>query len=764
MANPFEEGEDVVSNAPPTQTTTHYRTCPLCEATCGLELEVADGTVQQIRGDSDDVFSQGFICPKATGLKSLHEDPDRVRTPLIKRNGKFEPATWQEAFTEIERRLTPILTTHGRNAVGVYLGNPNVHNIEAAIYSRVFLKALGTRNIFSASTVDQMPKHVSSGLMFGDALSIPIPDVDRTDFLLILGANPLESNGSLLTAPDLRGRLRKIRERGGRVVVVDPRRTRTAEAADEHHFIRPGTDAMFLFALVNVLFDENLTAPGELAAISNGLDQVAELSAAFAPETVEQACGISASEIRRLARELAAAPSAAVYGRMGTCTQAFGTVSSWLIDVLNVLTGNLDRPGGAMFTMPAVGGANTSGKPGEGRGMAIDRWNSRVRGLPEVMGELPVACMAEEIDTAGEGQIRALFTLAGNPVVSTPNSGRLKQAFGQLDLMVSLDIYINETTSQADVILPAPSALERVHYDLPFYLLSVRNIANFSPAVLERDPTTISEWEQLLHLSAIATGQGADAEISVFDDMVINLLVQREVADSHSPLSGRAAEQLVSELEPRRGPTRVLDWFLRSGPHGDHFGANPDGLTLETLEKAPHGIDLGPLQPRLPELLRTPSGKIELAPAPIVADIDRLIAGIDQQPNDSMVLIGRRQLRSNNSWMHNVSQLVRGNDRCTAQVHPTDASRLGLVDGGPVKITSRCGTITVPTQITDAVMTGVVSVPHGWGHDDPAAQLSVAAQHAGANSNLLADEALTDNVSGNAVLNGIAVELTPAKI
>ena len=464
-----------------------------------------------------------------------------------------------------------------------------------------------------------------------------------------------------------------------------------------------------------------------------------------------------------MARELASAERAAVYGRIGTCTQEFGTLASWLVDVLNVVTGNLDRVGGAMFTKAAAGSSNTRGTPGKGKGMRVARWRSRVRGLPEAIGELPVAGLAEEIDTPGDGQVRALFTLAGNPVVSTPNAGRMRRAIEGLDLMVSVDIYVNETTRHADVILPAPSPLYRSHYDLALYQLAARNVANYSPAILELDDSQMPEWHTLLRLAGIAAGQGPDADLEAFDDLVIGSLVARDLQDPASPLAGRDAGELIAALAPRRGPERMLDWMLRSGPYGDHFGDDPDGLTLAKLEAAPHGIDLGPLEPRIPEVLRTESGKIELAPEPIVADVERLRAAAARHRNGDIVLIGRRQLRSNNSWMHNVPHLVRGKERCTVHVHPDDAERLDLEDGGLASVRSERGAVEVTVEVTDGIMPGVVSIPHGWGHDDPEAKLEVAAAHPGANSNLLADEMAVDVPSGNAVLNGIPVELAPVR-
>jgi anaerobic selenocysteine-containing dehydrogenase len=723
----------------------HYRTCPFCEATCGLEIETDGRDVLSIRGDEDDVLSHGFICPKAYGLKELHEDPDRLTTPLVRRDGELVEASWEEAFEEIDRHLPPILEKHGRNAAAAYIGNPNAHNLSALVYGSAWLRALGSQNIYSASTVDQMPKQVSSGLMFGTMLSVPVPDVDRTDHLLILGANPLVSNGSLLTAPDMRGRMRGIRERGGKVVVIDPRRSRTAEEADEHHFIRPGTDAHLLLGIASTLVEEGLDEPGRLAEHTNGLDEVRELVGQFPPERVSPVCGIAPEDIRRMARELAAAERAAVYARIGTTTQEFGTLASWLVDVVNVLTGNLDREGGAMFTLAAAGQRNTVGEPGKGKGVNLGRWGSRVRGLPESFGELPVACLAEEIETPGEGQVRALITVAGNPVVSTPNSGRLERAIESLEFMLSVDIYVNETTRHADVILPGPEPLEKSHYDLALYQLAVHNVANYSPPVFPRNGSGPDEWQVSLRLAGILSGQGASADVEALDDLVARTVAQRSFPD-------RDPDEVLAEVEPRRGPERVLDLMLRAGPYD---------LTLADLEANPHGVDLGPHRERIPEALRTPSGKIELAPEPIVADLERVRASLDRR-NGGMVLIGRRQLRSNNSWMHNLNALVKGKDRCTMHLNPEDAERLGLADGARALVRSAAGEIEAPVEITDAIMPGVVSIPHGWGHDTPGVRMRVASEHPGVNSNVLADESMVDPLSGNAVLNGIPVEVSPA--
>jgi len=746
-------------------TRTVYRTCPLCEATCGLELRLEGRDIALVRGDRDDVFSHGFLCPKGTALKQLESDPDRLRRPLVRRGDDWLEVSWDDAFDEVERGLAPILEEHGRDAVAVYLGNPNVHNLAGTLYNRVLLQALGTGNVYSASTVDQMPKQVSAGLMFGAALSIPIPDVDRTDHLMVLGANPFASNGSLMTAPDFPGRLRALRARGGKLVVVDPRRSKTAEEADEHLFIRPGTDAHFLFAIVHTLFADGLVSLGNVADNVNGVEEVELLARHFAPTAVAPVCGIDAETILRSAHELASAPRAAVYARIGTCTQEFGTLASWLVDVVNALTGNLDREGGALFTKPAAGSANTGGTPGIGRGVRFGRRHSRVRGLPEVFGELPVVCLAEEIDTPGEGQVRGMITVAGNPVLSTPDSGRLDRALASLEFMVSVDIYRNETTRHANVILPPEGALARGHYDLAFYQLSIRNVANYSPPVVDLEPDEMAESEILLRLAGIAAGDGAAADPAALDDFVVAGLVQRAVQRTGSNVEGRDPEELMEALSPRRGPERIIDLMLRTGPYGDGFGADPSGLSLAVLEANPHGVDLGPLEPRVPEVLRTPSGKIELAPEPIVEDVARLRESLTRRRNGDMVLIGRRDLRSNNSWMHNVDVLVRGKDRCTLHLHPDDATRLGLENGASACVRSRRGEVAVTVEVTDAIMPGVVSIPHGWGHDRDGAGLSVAAKRPGVNSNLLADGELFDPLSGNAVLNGIPVRveaLTPA--
>jgi anaerobic selenocysteine-containing dehydrogenase len=747
-----------------TRTKISYATCPLCEATCGLEIETCEREIIAIRGDAQDVFSHGYICPKAYSLKELHADPDCIREPMVRRSDRWIKVSWDDAFAEIEHGLMPILDEYGRDSLAIYVGNPNAHNIASLLYLPALLQTAKTHNFFSASTVDQMPKHVAVGLMFGTLFSIPVPDLERTEYLLLLGANPLVSNGSLMTAPDMRGRLRSLRQRGGKVVVIDPYRTRTAQEADEHHFIKPGHDAYFLFALVNTLFAEGLAAPGKLTEHIAGLEQVRVLAEPFTPERVATTCGIDASTIRTIARELAAAPRAVVYGRIGTCTQEFGTLNSWLVDVLNVLTGNLDLEGGAMFPKAAAGARNSTGTPGQGRGVRFGRWKSRVRGLPEIYGELPASCLAEEIDTPGQGQVMALITLAGNPALSTPNSDRLQRALSTLKFMVSIDIYLNETTRYANVILPPPPVLARSHYDLALYQLAVHNVANYSAPVIEREAGALDEWELFLRLAGILAGQGPEADHSTLDDLVISTLIQREVGQEGSTIEKREVSELLEALSPRRGPERILDFLLRSGPYGDAFGRH-DGISLETLESHPHGVDLGPLQPRIPEVLRTPSGKIELAPQPIAEDVERLLTSFEQSltsGNGYMLLIGRRDLRSNNSWMHNLHVLTKGKERCTLHIHPNDAAHLELVDGNMAAVVSRTGSVEIPIEITDAIMPGVVSIPHGWGHSLSMTNTRIASEHAGVNTNILSDEVEVDPLSGNAILNGIPVRVEKA--
>ncbi|MFJ1810603.1 MULTISPECIES: molybdopterin oxidoreductase family protein [unclassified Streptomyces] len=738
---------------------TALRICPLCEATCGLTLTIEGTKVTGARGDREDVFSKGFICPKGASFGAVDGDPDRLRTPLVRRAGELREATWEEAFDAVAAGIRPVVERYGANSVGLVLGNPNVHTMAGALYPPVLIAGLGTRSLFTASTVDQMPKHVSSGLLFGDANAIPVPDLDHTDHLLLIGANPLESNGSLCTAADFPGKLKALKARGGTLTVIDPRRTRTAKLADRHIAIRPGTDALLLAAMAQVLFEELLVDLAELTPHVEGLDELAEAVRDFTPEAVTAACDVDASLIRALARELAAAPTAAVYGRIGSCTVPHGTLASWLVDVLNILTGNLDRPGGALFPQAATD--RTPRPAGPGHGFQLARWHSRVSRHPEAKGELPLSALAEEIDTAtAEGEpIRALVAVAANPVLSAPDGDRLDKALGSLDFMVSVDPYLNETSRHADVVLPPPPPSQSPHHDFAFNTLAVRNQVRYSRPAVPLEPGRMAETEILARLILAATGMhGADP--SAVDDLVIGQTLGKAVGEAHSPVHGRDPQELAAALTGESGPERRLDLMLRLGPYGDGFGARPDGLGLTRLLAHPHGIDLGPLGPRLPQPLKTRSGLIELLPQPIVDDLPRLRESMRQRA-DGLVLVGRRHLRSNNSWMHNVPALTGGTNRCTLHIHPEDAERLGVRDGAPVRVKGAGGEVTAPAEVTDGVRRGVVSLPHGWGHDRPGTRLSHAAADPGVNVNQLLDGSLLDPLSGNAVLNGVPVELAP---
>jgi anaerobic selenocysteine-containing dehydrogenase len=709
-------------------TSVHYRACTLCEAMCGLEIRHVDGEVVSIRGDEHNHFSRGHICPKGNAIQDIHGDPERIRLPLRRSAGGWERVGWDEALDDIAARVHAIQRDHGRDAVGLYAGNPTVHHLGATLMIGPLFAALGTRNRYSATSLDQLPHMLAAWKLFGHQLLLPVPDIDRTQFFLCLGGNPMASNGSLMTAPGIRHRIRALQARGGRFVVVDPRRTETAAIADEHLFIRPGTDAWLLLALLQVIFEERLAAPGRTSAFLDGLDELARHVEGFTPARAAEITGIPAEDIRRLARELAGAPRAIAYGRVGLCTQEFGGLAAWLVYVLNIVTGNLDREGGLMFSTPAVDPLPLAAKVGLGG--SFDRYRSRVSGLPEFSGELPTAALAEEIETAGEAQIRALIVHAGNPVLSAPNGSRLERALPGLELMVCFDFYVNETTRHADYILPPASPLESVEYDLAFSLLAVRNVAHFSPALFDPPPGTRQDWEALAGLAT-------------------RLLERRGVP-------GRIAATAFQATVKALGAERLLDVLLRLGPYGPFRAGWRRGLTLKTLKAHPHGLDLGPLVPRLPERLFTADKRIKLVHDIYVADLERLRDG---RRENGLVLIGRRHLRSNNSWMHNSRRLVKGKSRCTLMIHPADAAERGLDEGATAVVSSVAGEVRLPVEITDALMPGVVSIPHGWGHHRDGLGWSTAAAHAGVSANDVTDERHVDRLSGTAAFNGVPVDV-----
>lgn len=691
---------------------------------CGIAIEMNDERIIAIKGDNADPFSKGHICPKAIALQDVYADPDRLKTPMRRTADGWQAIGWDEAIDEVASNLRRIQAAHGNNAVGIYLGNPNVHNVGSMLFNASIIKALRSQNVFSATSVDQLPHQFVARHMFGHQFLLPIPDVTRTDYFLILGANPLASNGSLMTAGGIERHLKAIKQRGGKIVLIDPRRSETAEIANEHVFIKPNSDVLLLLAMLNTIFAEGLAKPGRLAQFTHGLAGLAECVAAYTPQTVSAATGIAAEVIVRLAREFAAAPSAVCYGRVGLSMQRFGGLCQWLINALNIVTGNLDRAGGAMFTTPAIDSVDA---PRAGK---FGRWRSRVRGLPEFAGELPVAALAEEMLTAGEGQIRAMLTVAGNPVLSTPNGRQLDVAFAGLAFMVAIDIYINETTRHANIILPPTAGLECEHYDLIFHVLAIHNSAKYSPPLFAAGPDQRHDWQIYQALVQALSGRKPDA----------------------AEVRSAATKQVT--------PAALLDLGLRYGPYG------AAGLSLDKLKAEPHGVDLGPLQPRLPERLFTADHHIQLMPDLFVQDLARVQAVFKTSEVFKasevydLMLIGRRELRSNNSWMHNSDRLMRGKDRCTLLMHPTDAAARGLSAQQSVTVASRVGQVTLPLEISDEVMPGVVSMPHGWGHDRAGVRLRVAQRRAGVSINDLTDEVFLDDLTGNAAFSGVPVRVT----
>jgi anaerobic selenocysteine-containing dehydrogenase len=698
---------------------THYRACHLCEAICGLKIETQGTEILSIKGDPDDPLSRGHICPKAVALRDIHEDPDRLRYPVRRvelEDGShdWEEISWDEALDSTAEALMRTYRDQGVDAIGVYLGNPSVHNYGMLTHQNYLFRWLRTRNRFSATSVDQLPHHLVSLWLFGHKSLFPIPDIDRSDYFLMLGANPLASNGSIWTVPDVKQRIKDLKARGGRLIVVDPRRTETAEVAIEHLPIVPGSDALFLAALLNTLLEEKLSNPGRLAQFTTGLDDVATAIRQFTPEYAQIHCGIEAPVIRRIARDFAASGAAICYGRMGVSTQIFGALCQWLIQLINIATGNLDREGGSMFTLPAVDQVPRTGPGG------FDRHRSRVRDLPEFDRELPASALAEEISTPGEGQIRALFTGAGNPVLSTPNGRALDEALQQLDFMVSLDPYINETTRHAHIILPPTSPLEHDHYDIAFHINAMRNTTRYNPAVFEPDVDKLHDWE-------------------IF-----------------TALGERIATMLGEEPKPPVAPHEMIDVGLQFGPYGKD---SEHDLSLEKLKSNPSGIDLGALRPMLPERLMNADKLIDCATPEALADLARLSRTFGDSATPGLRLIGRRHVRDNNSWMHNYRRLVKGKARDQLLVHPDDLAKHELQDGDRAILRSRSGEVVVTLQASDSVMPGVVSLPHGYGHNRRDTRMSIANQHAGVSWNDVTDAAYLDELSGNAAVNGVPVEL-----
>ena len=731
------------------ESRLHHRTCSLCEAMCGLVIEHRDGEILSIKPDRADVLSRGHICPKALALKDIHEDPDRLRQPLKRSANGWEPVSWAAAFDEIERRIGAIRDQHGHDAVAIYAGNPTVHNLGAMLNVGDFIRSVRTRNLYSATSVDQLPHMVASHAMFGHQFLIPVPDVDRTQLFVCIGGNPVASGGSIMGAPGFARRIEALQARGGRFVVIDPRRTESARVADEWLPIRPGADVFLLLALLHEVFSSGRVNLAHLDQHVAGGDALRSAVLEFGPADLAARCGIPTARVAALAQELCDEPRALVYGRVGACTQEFGGLTLWLIYCLNALTGHLDREGGMMFAEPAVDLTRAYGSKGH-----YGKFRSRVRGLPEFGNELPVATLAEEILTDGAGRVRALFTFAGNPVLSTPNGRQLDRALAGLDFMVSVDPYLNETTRHAHLILPPTSPLERSHYDIALSGFAVRNVAKYSPPLFKKPAGALHDHEILSELTLrLGTRVGA----------------------------GRLPAQVRSWIGARLGPDGQLDLMLRTGAYGAEYrgwprllaalpglGAlrrllaapqrKPRGLTLGVLRAAPHGIDLGPLESGLPRRLATSDRRVQLAPGMYLQDLARAADALHQPPPD-LVLIGRRHVRSNNSWLHNSQRLVKGKPRCTLLMHPDDASSRGVADGATVRLRSRVGEVEVQAEVSADVMPGVVCLPHGWGHDRAGVRLAVASRHAGVSINDVVDDQRIDALTGTAVLNGTPVEV-----
>ncbi len=698
---------------------THYRNCNLCEAMCGLEIKTQDNEVLSIRGDKADPFSRGHICPKALGMKDIYEDPDRLKFPIKKTENGWEQISWEAAFDEVTTKLKDIGRKYGDNAIGVYQGNPSVHNVGTTLFSPNFVRSLETKNRFSATSVDQLPHHLAAMTMFGHPAFTPVPDIDRTDFWLILGGNPLVSNGSIMTAPDLGKRLRAIKEKGGKVVVVDPRRTETADKASQHIFIKPGTDVWLLLAMVHEILEQpklNLRHLTDLIAAEQ-INLLKDLAAPYNVEMAAEKTGVPAETIRQLTNDFINAGSAVAYGRMGVSTVTFGSLCQWLVHCLNILTGNMDRAGGFMLTSPAFDPV----RPPKGKPRELGRWKSRVRALPEFNGEFPSVTLADEILTEGEGQIRAMVTSCGNPVLSVPNGAKLDKAFESVEFMVCIDIYLNETTRHADIILPPATGLEVPHFDIGFNQLSIRNVVKYSDPVFEK-------------------AEGAKYDYEIFQELTRRMQVEELPADE------TARQQLLQRYQMT--PAMILDGGMQKGEYG---------LSLEDVKAAEHGMDLGPLKPRFPERLHTEGQRINLVPKIFEEDLKRLANAPDT--NGHLLLIGRRHLRSNNSWMHNSQRLVKGRERCTVLMHPADAAARNLTVGQKVAVSSRVGKIELPVEISDEMMQGVVSIPHGWGHGRKKIKMGIAQANPGVSVNDLTDELLIDELTGNAAVNGVPVEV-----
>ena len=698
---------------------THFRTCNLCEAMCGIVIKHDGDKVLSIKGDKDDPFSQGYICPKATALQDLHEDPDRLRQPIERTANGWKEISWPDALDKVAAGIQQVQKKYGKNALGIYLGNPNVHNLGGMLTVRHLLHSLKTRSRFSATSIDQLPHHIVCMHLFGHMLRIPVPDVNRTQYMLIIGGNPLASNGSIMTAPNMRQKLKDIKARDGKVVVIDPRRTETADIASEHHFIRPATDVLLLLAMLNEIYlqgyADKARVNNKAMSLAPEIERLADFAKTYTAESVASITGITAVEIKRLVKEFCEAESSVCYGRMGISVQEFGLLSQYLSMIINIVSGRLDEVGGLMFPNPAVDLVNNSG-PGY-----LGKRHSRVSNLPDFNGDYPVVAMADEMLVEGEGQLKGFITVAGNPVLSTPNGEKLDEALSKLDFMVSFDYFVTETSRHANIILPPVSPLERDHYDVTFNGFAVHNVAKYSPALFTKQKNAKHDWQIYLELA--------------------------ERLDKKAPLATKVERRLVKAL----GPKTILDQGLKRGPYYH--------MSLRKLKKHPHGMDLGPLKTMLPQALKHKDKQIHLNVDFYQADLERVQDVMEQYDDTQILLIGRRHVRSNNSWLHNSHRLVKGKPRCTLMLHPETAEKHSIKDGQEVKVTSRVGHVTIIAEVTDELMPGVVSIPHGWGHGRKGVKQKIAQAHAGVSVNDLTDDTLIDQLSGNAAVNGVPVQL-----
>ena len=653
-------------------------------------------------------------------MQDLHEDSDRLRHPVERTANGWKEIGWPEALDKVAAGIQSVQKKHGQNAFGIYLGNPNVHNLGGMLTIKHLLTSIKTRSRFSATSIDQLPHHIVCMHLFGHMLRIPVPDVNRTQYMLIIGGNPLASNGSIMTAPNMRQKLKDIKARDGKVVVIDPRRTETADIASEHHFIRPATDVLLLLAMLNEIYlqgyaDKARVKNNRAAALAPEIARLADFAKDYSAESVAEITGIAAKEIKRLVKEFCEAESSVCYGRMGVSVQEFGLLSQYLIMLINIVTGRLDEVGGLMFPNPAVDVVNNSG-PGY-----LGKRHSRVSNLPDFNGDYPVVAMADEMLVEGAGQLKGFMTVAGNPVLSTPNGEKLDTAFANLDFMVAIDYFVTETSRHAHIILPPVSPLERDHYDVTFNNFAVHNVAKYSKALFAKQRSAKHDWQIYLELA--------------------------KRLDKKAVLATKVERLIIKVL----GPKFVLNQGLKRGPY--------KGLNLKQLKKNPHGIDLGSLKTMLPQALKHKDKQIHLNVDFYQADLERVQEVMQDYDDKQILLIGRRHVRSNNSWLHNSYRLVKGKPRCTLMLHPETAKQYGIEDGQNVKVTSRVGSVTIVAEVTDELMPNVVSIPHGWGHGRKGVKQKIAQAHAGVSVNDLTDDTLIDQLSGNAAVNGVPVQL-----